>query len=148
MNDVNDPREALEAIASARQAVPGNMQYSVAYDVFYGAWCGLLVAGQGLPSPWSLVALIVGLTGLVISVRLWKRKFGWWISGYSPKRARWVAIAMVAIFLGLMGVSLWSKYAGISWVPLATGVAGFFTAIACGRLWIHVWQRELKETGA
>ena len=46
---------------------------------------------------------------------------------------------------GLMGLSIWGKYAGIVWMPLATGAAGFVLAIVDGRLWMHVWKRELSE---
>ncbi|MDP3379228.1 MAG: hypothetical protein Q8S53_12775 [Brevundimonas sp.] len=145
MTDPSDPKDALAAIKAARAGVPGEMRYPPAYDVAYGLICGLLVAGQGLPMPWSIIALVIALAGLALIVHWWKKHMGWWVSGYSPKRARWVAIALVAVFLALMGVSLWGKDSGIVWMPLATGAAGFVAAIIGGRLWMHVWKRELAE---
>ncbi|MFN4289193.1 MAG: hypothetical protein ACK4E3_11940 [Brevundimonas sp.] len=145
MTDRPDPREALDAIAAARQSVPGEIRHSLLDDVAYGLVCGLLVAGQGLDRPWSFVALVVSLTGLFVFVHLWRRKYGWWVSGYSPRKARWVAIAMAAGLVGLMGLSIWGKAAGIGWTPLATGAAGFVLAIVGSRIWMAVWKRELAE---
>ena len=139
------PREALDAIASARQAVPGEMKNSLGYDLAYGLCCGLLVAGQGLPTPWSALVLVVSLAGLVSLIHGWKQKYGWWVSGYSPKRARWAAIGLAVVLIGLMGVSIWGKTAGIAWAPLATGAAGFVAAIVGGRIWMAIWKRELAE---
>lgn len=147
MTEPTDAREALNAISGARQAFPGGMKYPVIYDIYYGAVCGLLVAGQGLPAPWSFIALAVSLSGLALMIHWWRRKAGWWVSGYSPRRARWVAFGMLALFLSLMGLSLWGKAAGIYWMPLATGAAGFVTAIIGSRVWTRVWQKDLKETG-
>jgi hypothetical protein len=145
MTDPSNPKDALAAIQAARAGVPGEMRYPPSYDLAYGLICGLLVAGQGLPTPWSMIALVVSLAGLALIVRWWKKHMGWWVSGYSPKRARWVAFALVAVFLALMAVSLWGKDEGIVWMPLATGAAGFVAAIVGGRLWMHVWKRELAE---
>ena len=48
-----NPHEALAAIRAARESVPGPTGYPVGYDILYGGVCGLLVAGQGMPQPWS-----------------------------------------------------------------------------------------------
>ncbi len=147
MNEPTDAREALSTISGARQAFQGGMKYPVIYDAYYGAVCGLLVAGQGLPAPWSFIALTVSLAGLASIIHWWRRKAGWWVSGYSPKKARWVAFGMLAVFLVLIGVSVWGKSAGIAWMPLVTGLAGFTTAVVGSRIWNRVWHKDLRETG-
>lgn len=145
MNDTPDPNEALAAIRAARAAVPGDMKYPFTYDLAYGVVCGLLVAGQGLPQPWSFLVLVVSLVGLALMVQAWRRRFGWWVNGYSPKRARWVAIGLAVILIGLMGVSIWGRAADLWWIALATGPAGFVASILGGRLWMQVWKAELQE---
>lgn len=145
MTQQPDPREALAAIEAARQSVPGEMRYPIGHDLMYGAACGVLVAGQALPMPWSLVCLAVALAGLAWMIQGWRRRYGWWVNGYSPRRARWVAIGLAVVLVGLMGLSLWGRAAGIAWTPLATGAAGFIAAILGARLWMHVWRRELAE---
>ena len=124
-----DPQEALDAIASARKAVPGEMKCPLSYDIAYGLCYGLLVAGQGLPTPWSALILVVSLAGLAGLIQWWKQKHGWWVSGYSPGRARLAAIGLAVVLMGLIGLSIWGKHAGISWTPLATGTAFWNAAL-------------------
>lgn len=146
MNNSPDPVEALAAIREARASVTDDMKYPFTYDLAYGAVCGLLVAGQGLPLPWSILVLAVSMAGLALIVQKWRSRFGWWISGYSPVRARWVAFGMVALFVALVGASVWGRFAGLWWISLATGSIGFVAAIAGSRLWMRVWKAELEET--
>ena len=121
-----NPHEALAAIRAARESVPGPTGYPVGYDLLYGGVCGLLVAGQGMP-------------------HLWRGKYGWWINGYSPKRARWVAFGLAAVLVGLIGLSLYGRVYGPWWLFIVSGVLGALAAGLGGRLWMRVWRRELAE---
>ena len=140
-----DPREALASIQAARSGVAPSTDYPIVYDLFYGAVCGLLVAGQGMPQPWSFIVLPIALGGLAVMIMWWRKKMGWWVSGYSPKRARWVAYGMLAVFLGLIGLSLYGRYVGPHWLFMVSGALGFIAAIAGSRLWLSVWRKELVE---
>ena len=145
MTDPNDPAEALAAIRAARGGIVPPTDYPVTYDLLYGLICGLLVAGQGMPKPWSFIVIPIALGGLAGLVMWWRKKFGWWVSGYSPKRARWVAFALVAVLLGLMALSVYGRSAGPSWLYVVSGVLGFVAAIGFSRLWLRVWRKELAE---
>ena len=140
-----NPHEALAAIRAARESVPGPTGYPGGYDILYGGVCGLLVAGQGMPQPWSILCLVVSLLGLAFSVHLWRGKYGWWINGYSPKRARWVAFGLAAVLVGLIGLSLYGRVYGPWWLFIVSGVLGALAAGLGGRLWMRVWRRELAE---
>src|SRR4051794_35382633 len=111
-----NPHEALASIQAARSSVVANTTYPAWYDALYGGVCGLLVASQGMPTLWGLIVLPVALGGLAVMVMSWRKKFGWWVSGYSPRRARWVAFGLVGVFLGLMGLSLYGRYVGPWWL--------------------------------
>jgi len=145
MTQEPNPHEALASIQEARAALPGAVDYPIGYDLLYGAACGLLVAGQGMPDPWRFIALPIAMAGLVLIIAGWRKKFGWWVSGYSPKRARWVAFALVAVLVGLVGLSLYGRYAGPDWLWMVSGGVGFVASIAGSRLWMHVWRKELAE---
>lgn len=145
MTDPNDPAEALAAIRAARGGIAPPTDYPVTYDLLYGLICGLLVAGQGMPKPWSFIVIPIALGGLAGLVMWWRKKFGWWVSGYSPKRARWVAFALVAVLLGLMALSVYGRSVGPSWLYVVSGVLGFVAAIGFSRLWLRVWRKELAE---
>ena len=140
-----DPQEALASIQAARNSLGHTMNYPVWYDALYGGVCGLLVAGQGMPQPWSFIVLPIALGGLAFMVMSWRKRFGWWVSGYSPRRARWVAIPLAVLFVGLVGVSFWGREQGLAWISLVTGPIAFVLAIGGGRLWMHVWRKELAE---
>ena len=140
-----DPHEALAAIRAARADFPGPVDYPLGYDLLYGAVCALLVAGQGMPRPWGFIALPLAMAGLVLMIVAWRKRFGWWVSGYSPRRARWVAFGLGAVLLGLIGLSLYGRYGGPDWLWLVSGGLGFVTAIVGSRLWMRVWRRELAE---
>lgn len=145
MTQDQNPQDALASIRAAREglAPPGN--YPFTYDIAYGLICGLLVAAQGMASPWSTLVLVVSMGGLAVLVMWWRKTFGWWVSGYTPKRARWVALGLVAVMIGLMGVSLYGRYVGPSWLFMVSGGLGFVAAIVGGRLWMRVWRKELAE---
>lgn len=145
MTEDPKPHEALASIQAARSGFPGAGGYPVVYDVAYGAACGLLVAAQGMPRPWDFIALFVALGGFALMILWWRKKFGWWVSGYSPKRARWIAFALVAVLLGLMALSLHGRSAGPDWLWMVSGGLGFVCAIVGGRLWLHVWRKELSD---
>lgn len=140
-----NPQEALASIQAARSSVAAQTDYPIGHDLIYGAVCALIVAGQGLPQPWSLIALVVALAGIAGLVQWWRKRFGWWVSGYSPKRARWVAFGLAALFIALIGVSFWGREQGLWWIALATGPAAFVLAVGGGRMWMYVWRKELAE---
>lgn len=146
--EAHSASEALAAIREARGVVAADMKYPLAYDLVYGLVCGGLVAGQGLPQPWSVLMLVACLIGLALMVHSWRKRFGFWVNGYSPKNARWIAIGLAACFVGLIIVTIAGKAAGLWWISLATGSLGFVLAIAGSRLWMAVWRRELKGAGA
>lgn len=145
MTNDPDPKAALAAIKAAREGMATPTAYPIGYDILYGAICSLLVAGQGLPTPWSMLALVFALSGLALLVTSWRRRFKWWVSGYSPPRARWVAYAMGVLFLGLIGMSLYGRLQGPDWLFLVSGAIGFVSAIIGSRIWMRVWRQELRE---
>ena len=140
-----NPHEALASIKAAREGMAPAGDYPFGYDLIYGALCGLLVAGQGMPRPWSFIALPIALLGIAGMILWWRKKLGWWVSGYSPKRARWVAFGLVAVFMALIGLSLYGRYVGPWWLFMVSGGIGFVAAVAAGRLWMRVWRKELAE---
>jgi hypothetical protein len=148
MNDADDPAKALASIREARTAMTEkNFRYPLAYDLAYGACCGLLVAGQGLPQPYAVMTVPLGLIGLAVMVHWWKEKFGFWVDGFQPKRARWAAIGLGLVMVAAMLTNVAGRQLGWPWwVPLATGGVAFVAAIVGGRLWMRLYRRELAET--
>jgi hypothetical protein len=139
------PHEALASIQAAREGVAPSTDYPVGYDLLYGAVCALLVAGPGAPQPWSIALLPIAMAGLALMVVSWRRKYGWWVSGFSPRRARWVAFGLGAVLVGLVLLSLHGRGEGPDWLFLVSGGLGFVSAIVGSRLWLRVWRKDLAE---
>jgi len=139
-----NPEDALAMIEEARAGATGSLKYPIGYDILYGSVCALLVSAQGLPQPWPMPVLAVAMAGLVWMIMAWRRRFGWWVSGYSPDKARWVAFAMVAVFLGLIALTLYGRHEGPKWLFLVSGGLGFVASIGGSRLWMRVWRSELN----
>ena len=86
-----DPHEALASIQAARAEIGRDLDYPVWWDFAYGGVLAVIVASLGLPAPWNTTVFIFCMLGVVLMVQWWKKKFGWWVNGYSPRRAGKVA---------------------------------------------------------
>ena len=147
MTDPKTAAEALEAVRQSRAAVAERMSVSsLAYDLAYSGLVGGMIAAWALPRPWQILVIIscAGLTGLL--ARRWARARGVFVSGLTPPRARWVAIGLGVILVGLMlfAVRLSGEPGGN---PKILGLAAIAAAVAfvASRLWLKVFRRE---TGA
>lgn len=143
-----NPHEALASIQAARGAIGRDLDYPVGWDVLYGLVVAVMVMGQGLAAPWSLFVLAGSLAALALMVRWWRARVGWWVNGYGPPRARWVAIGLAAVLIGLMGLSLWPRMGdGPWWAPLLAGVLAWIAAGVGGRIWMRVFRTDLERAG-
>lgn len=141
-----NPHEALASIQAARAGIGRDLDYPVWWDVAYGAVLAALVAGQALPPPWNSTVFIFCMLGVVLMVQWWKKRFGWWVNAYSPRRAGKVAWALVAFMMVMMGLTLWTRlYDGPAWLPWAAGAATWVVAAVSGRLWMRAYHRDLAE---
>lgn len=147
MTDPEEARRALESIHDARSSVLARLEnVPWTYDLAYGAVIGLLVAGQGLPQPWAVLTAPIALGGLALMVRWWQARTGMWVGGFTPRRARWVAIGLAVVLVGLMlGNMYLTRVLHLWWSPLAAGGAAFVVAIVFGRWWMRVYRREMTE---
>lgn len=144
--DQTTPAEALAAISAARTAVGQRFKVHWGYDVVYGVCCGGIVAAQGLPQPLGIGIVGLSVAGLALMVHKWRKQTGMWVSGVSPPHARWVAIGLMAVLLGLIFGSLYlTRITELWWIPLAAGVVGGIVAVLASRLWMRIYLRELGE---
>lgn len=136
---VNAPAEDLELVSRAQGVLEPPRRFSFTYDVLYSIACGALVAGQALPMavrPYASLAVLLAMFALMT---WWRNRLGWWLNGTSPRRARWVAFALIVPLLALMiGVWAFPHF----WVAVAAGIAGALTAFVASRLWMSVWRGE------
>lgn len=141
-----DPHEALASIHAARAEIGRDLDYPIGWDFAYGAVLAALVAGQALPAPWNTTVFIFCMLGFVLMVQWWKKRFGWWVNGYSPRRAGRVAIGLAAFMLVMMGLALWTRlYDGPAWAPWVAGALTWSVAGFGGRWWMNAYKKDLAE---
>jgi len=145
MTNESDPREALAEIAAAREAVAQDLNYPVIWDLGYGVLLAAMIGGAALGQPWSAPILLGSLAGLFFMIQSWRKRLGWWVNGFSPPRARWVAIGLGVALAPLMGLSLWARFGDApGWIPLLAGGLAGLAGVVGGRIWLAVYRQELK----
>lgn len=147
-DDQPTPTEALEAIARSRRAVHDRVATGGwRYDLTYAALVGGMVGGQALDLPFNVLASTLGVLGLAVIFQLESRRTGLRITGVSPRRARWVAIAMgllfAAVMLGLIFVRRTTPDLPVALIAGAAAAAAFLLALVGSRLWRRVYRAEM-----
>ena len=146
MSDNLNPVQSLDAIRESRLRMARSLEtYPKIYDWLFAGLFGVLVAWQGLPQQWAVFGIFLTLGFAIWAQRWWKKRFGWWVDAYTPKKARWVAFAMVPLLVALMGGSLWGREYGPWWLCLVTGALSVPLTIFFARWWARVWKRELEQ---
>jgi len=140
------PAEALEAIRKSRAAVGEAVsRNSRTYDLIYSTIAGLMVAGQAMPMPVNILASAAACVAFGLLARKWAQRTGVFVSGVSPKRARWVAFGMGAVFVVLMLASMYFGRTDRAWLGIPMGVVAFLLAGAGTRLWGRVFRAETRD---
>jgi len=146
MTDDNNPHEALASIKAVRSSVADRMVLPWTYDALYAVGVGGMVASQIMPPPFGVIGIGLCLCLLALYVSLWKRKVGVWVSGVTPRRARWVAISggLLAGVLMIVSMIIMDR-TGIWQIPLALAAVTTVCAFFVNRLWVRVYRRELEQ---
>lgn len=139
--------DALKSIQDTREQALGKMDYwPWWYDAGYAASCALLVAGQGIGTGVGMLCTSIAIAILVVIMRKWQAKTGVWVNGYTPKRARWAAIGLAGLLIGLMGVSVvFGRMQDVIWVPIACGAVAAILGLVGMRVWMHLYRQDVKD---
>jgi hypothetical protein len=140
-----DPQTALGLVQTARADVAERVnRIGLAYDFAYAVLAGGMVAAQALPLPLNTLGIAVGIAGLGLLAQQWTRRTGVWVSGVSPRRARWVAIALgLVMAIAMLGLT-YAGRSGLAWLALPVGAVSAVAAYVFSRLWRRVWLREIE----
>ncbi len=139
--------DALKSIQDTREATLGKMDYwPWWYDAGYAASCALLVVGQGISTGVGMICTAVAIAILVVIMRKWQAETGVWVNGYTPKRARWAAIGLAVLLIGLMILSVvFGRVQNIVWVPFACGAVAAVLGLVGMRVWMALYRKDVKD---
>jgi hypothetical protein len=140
--DASAELAGLDAATSGyATAMPGEGWYHLAL----GVGAGMVVAAQGLSSPWSWILPLAFVLSVPLFMAWWRKSHGWWVPGYGPERTRWVVVLMAVVLASLAFVSF---MADAVWVSVIMGAIAAVVVAALGFVWMHVWRRGLKAVPA
>ncbi|WP_433677494.1 hypothetical protein [Microbacterium gorillae] len=129
----------LALVGQTRAGLLPPRGFALAYDSLFSVMCGAFVAGQALPLI-PRISLTVGvLLAAVGLITWWRNRMGWWLSGYSPRGARWASIVLVVV---LTGLAFWVIAVPELSTSITAGVAATIAAFAASRFWARVWRRK------
>lgn len=129
----------LALVGQTRTSLLPPRGFALAYDALFSVMCGGFIAGQALP-PIPRIYLTVGvLLATAGLITWWRNRMGWWLSGYSPRGARWVSIVLV---VGLTGLAFWVIAVPQLSTSIIAGVAATVMAFAASGFWARVWRHK------
>ena len=135
--------QMLAEIRRSQEAVRSRIaKSSWRYDLIYSTVAAVMVGGQAAPLPFNVLASGGGALAFALLWRSWAEKSGVSITGLSPKRARWVALSLGAVFAVLMLAALDAGRNGEPLWALPLAAIGFVAALAFSRLWLRVYAAE------
>ncbi len=148
MTDIDNDTAAAEALKTIRdaQARAGDdfSRNTWGYDITYSVLAAGMVGAQALAFPLNVILTSCATVALCLLAASWARRHGVRISGIKPKKARWVAYGLGAVFLVLtIFTFLASAERHQSWVGLITAPLGFGLALIGSRMWRTVYRREM-----
>ena len=149
MEEQLSPAEAVALARGARERVAARALASPGwYAPIYGLCCGGIVAGGGMKQPLGLALIAVSTVSVCLLYRHWQNKSGLSVSGYRKGWTRVIALALVAMMVGLMlaGLGLRQEF-GLAWAPFACGgVTAIFAALG-SILWDRAWRAQMIGGG-
>ncbi|GAA4190405.1 hypothetical protein GCM10022219_07720 [Microbacterium oryzae] len=140
-----DAASQLGRLASVRDDYAVGKRGEGWYHVALGVAAGVLITAQGMDQPWGILVTLAFLLSIPAFITWWRREHGWWVSGYSPRRARWVAAATGLVLVACLA---WSYLAPSIWGSLWAGFVAALVVAALGFAWMAVWRREVRSEGA
>jgi hypothetical protein len=146
MTEELDPRAALALVRDARVRMAERAATPVWYAPLYGLFCGLLVAGAGLPQPWGLIQVAVALIAVGLLYHRWTQISGLVVNGYRAGATRVIAIALTFALVGLaLGGLALREHMGLVWGPIACGIVGALIAAFASAAWDRAWREEIRR---
>ncbi len=145
MTDDQSTEDALKSIRNAQAAAGDRFSRdSWSYDLPYSLFVAVFVGGLGLTGPLNVIIPVLAGGALAGLAWGWARKHGVWISGVTPRRARWVAAGLGIVIAVLAVVALGARLEGGGvFIGLAMAVAAFIVALVGSRVWRAVYRREM-----
>jgi hypothetical protein len=146
MTEELDPRAALALAERTREQMAARAATPAWYAPLYGLGCGLIVAGGGLPQPWGMLLVTIGIVFVALLYMRWTHSSGLSVNGYRAGATRVIAIGLATAMVALMlaGLVLRAEM-GMVWAPVLCGAVGALIAAFASAAWDKAWQAQIRR---
>jgi len=143
-----DTARMLAEVEAARSDLADRARAPLWYHPALGLLAGGYVAVQAAPMGARFAYMALSAVGLLLLVRAYRRKTGMWVSGFRAGRTRWVALALLAVLWGVMGLTMWLEWqVGVRGAFLVGGLVVAVATTIQGFVWEAAFRRDLSEGG-
>jgi hypothetical protein len=146
MTEELDPRSALALAERTRERMAARAATPAWYAPLYGLGCGLIIAGGGLPQPWGILLVTVGIVSVALLYMRWTQSSGLSVNGYRAGATRVIAVGLAIAMVALMlaGLALRAQM-GLVWAPVLCGAVGALVAAFASAAWDKAWQAQIRR---
>lgn len=146
MTEELDPRAALALAERTRENMAARAATPAWYAPLYGLGCGLIIAGGGLPQPWGVLLVGIGIVSVALLYMRWTQSSGLSVNGYRAGATRVIAVSLAITMIALMlaGLVLRAQL-GLIWAPLVCGMIGALVAAFASAAWDKAWQAQIRR---
>ena len=146
MTEELDPRAALALAERTRERMARRAATPGWYAPLYGLGCGLIITGGGLPQPWGLSLVTVGIVSVSLLYLRWTQSSGLSVNGYRAGTTRVIALGLAVAMVALMFAGLLLRAElGLVWAPVLCGVLGALVAAFASAAWDKAWQAQIRR---
>ena len=146
MTEELDPPAALALAERTRERMAGRAATPFWYAPLYGIGCGLIVAGGGLPQPWGMLLVGIGILSVALLYMRWTQSSGLSVNGYRAGVTRVIAVALAfALIALLLAGFVLRERTGLVWAPIFCGILGAFIAAFASAAWDKAWQAQIRR---
>jgi hypothetical protein len=143
----SEAAEALAALQTSRERLAAAASCPPERHLAFAVIMGSLVACQAAPPLWT-IGIEVLLIGAGVLVFLWdRRRTGMFINGYRAGRTRPLTFLLLGVTIIFLTLGIWLKHGlGLTWGPIACGLAVAVFSYGLSAAWQRIYKRELQET--
>ncbi|WP_417495673.1 hypothetical protein [Maricaulis sp.] len=146
MTEEISPDDAARAIDAAKQASAtsaGKVVAPIWFDLALSSIIAGMVLVLALPIPFLNLAQLFLFGALGLTVWLYRRRYGVWVSGWRAGKTRLIALSLFVLYLGILGVSLYSFHVLHLFWPMLVGAGVMFILAMIGsRIWMATYRAE------
>ena len=146
MTEGLDPRAALALAEHTRERMARRAATPGWYAPLYGLGCGLIVTGGGLPQPWGMLLVTLGIVSVSLLYLRWTQSSGLSVNGYRAGATRTIAVGLAVAMVALMFAGLVLRaQMGLIWAPFVCGILGALVAAFASAAWDKAWQAQIRR---